>query len=1027
MQNRSAIIIFTVLLALACLYSLSFSFFTSKFEADAQEFADFRVDSISNAATVALSADSLDYLEEKYKTQYTRQHGSEPLYPIVGLNYYDCEAQELKKGLDLEGGMSVTLEVSVPDMIINLADNSTSELFITAIADARELQKNADQPFIELFDQAWKSKNEPGQLARVFNSRDNKDKFPLSLTDDEVITILRDEAEAALTNTEKIVRTRIDKFGVTQPTIQRQQFSDRILVELPGAKDKDRIRKMLKSTANLEFWEVYESTELTNNLLELDQTLSKSLYPNLPPLSQNNPNDTIADQPADTLSTGIDSLATQLDDEGIAEVDYASLSSDEQRKYNPLSSMLSPNVYRNQQGQLLIAPGAVVGRAAEEDKEEVMKLLTSKVATNALGYGDRLKFAWGAEPTEDKIYPLYALKVNTRNGKAKLDGDAIVDARQDFSPTGQVSVSMSMDSDGAKVWEEMTKEASGDQATDADNKSIAIVLDNIVYSAPVVNGTIAGGRSEITMGSGGEQALRDAKDLANLLKAGSLPAPANIVDEQIVGPTIGAENIRKGLMSFMIALGVILLYMAFYYRGAGIVSDIALIANMFFLLGALASIGASLTLPGIAGIILTIGMAVDANVLIFERVKEELRLGSGLNAAVNKGYQKAYSAIVDANLTTLFTAFVLYFFGTGPIKGFATTLIIGIFTSLFSAIFLTRLIISYRLDNKKGISFFSEATKNWFQNTAYQFIASRKKFYILSAILIIAGLGSLFTRGLDLGVDFQGGRSTEVEFASEVSIDDVQKSLDAVLIDDDGKLAATQVKKIGGTGRKVKVITNFMMGDTSEGVDSKVDAKLAEAFENIGEFDEGSIVSQKVAPTISDDFRKSSTEAVVIALIIIFLYIAIRFRKWQFGVGALIAMAHDVLIVLGLFSIFWGILPFSLEIDQAFIAAILTVVGYSINDTVVVFDRIREYLSERRGGGAKKVINDALNSTLSRTVNTSLSTFIVLFMIFLFGSDSIKGFTFALMIGVIVGTYSSLCIATPLVVDLTKDDDLTHS
>lgn len=1022
MQNRSAIIIFTVLLALACLYSLSFSYFTSKFESQAQKFANFRVDSINGTAGGTLPVDSLDYLEEKFKTQYTREHGSEPLYPLVGLNYYDCEAQELKLGLDLKGGMSVTLEVSVPDMIINLSDNSKSELFLTAIADARELQKTNDQPFIDLFEQAWKTNNKEGQLARVFNSRDNKDKFPLTLSDDAVIEILRTEAEAALTNTEKIVRTRIDKFGVTQPTIQRQQFSDRILVELPGAKDKDRIRKMLKSTANLEFWAVYESTELTNNLLELDQTISKSLYPNLPKLKETNPLDTLA-QAVDSLGNVIDSLAATISDGG---VDYASLSVQEQRKYNPLSSILSPNVYRNEQGQLLIAPGPVIGRAAEENRSEVMNLLNSKVATNALGYGDRLKFAWGAEPSEDKFYSLYALKVNTRNGKAKLDGDAIVDARQDFSPTGQVSVSMNMDSDGARVWEEMTKTASGDQSTDADNKSIAIVLDNIVYSAPVVNGTISGGRSEITMGSGGEQALRDAKDLANLLKAGSLPAPANIVDEQIVGPTIGAENIRKGLMSFMIALGVILLYMAFYYRGAGIVSDIALIANMFFLLGALASIGASLTLPGIAGIILTIGMAVDANVLIYERVKEELRLGAGLNAAVNKGYQKAYSAIVDANLTTLFTAFVLYFFGTGPIKGFATTLIIGIFTSLFSAIFITRLIISYRLDNKKGISFYSEMTKNWFQNTAYKFIANRKKFYVISTILIIAGLGSLFTRGLDLGVDFQGGRSSEVQFNSEVSIDEVKSALDAILIDADGKVAATQVKKIGGTGRKVKVITNFLMGDESDGVDTRVDNKLAEAFANVGAFDEGTIVSQKVAPTISDDFRKSATQAVVIALIIIFLYIAIRFRKWQFGLGALAAMAHDVIIVLGLFSLFWGVLPFSLEVDQAFIAAILTVVGYSINDTVVVFDRIREYLAERRGGGAKKIINDALNSTLSRTVNTSLSTFIVLFMIFIFGSDSIKGFTFALMIGVIVGTYSSLAIATPLVVDMTKDDELTH-
>jgi SecD/SecF fusion protein len=511
-------------------------------------------------------------------------------------------------------------------------------------------------------------------------------------------------------------------------------------------------------------------------------------------------------------------------------------------------------------------------------------------------------------------------------------------------------------------------------------------------------------------------------DLSNLLKAGALPAPADIVDEQIIGPSLGKENIDKGLMSFLIALAVILMYMIFYYRGAGVVSDIALVANMFFLLGALASIGASLTLPGIAGIILTIGMAVDANVLIFERVKEELRLGAGLNAAIKKGYEKAYSAIVDANITTLFTALVLAFFGTGPIKGFATTLIIGIFTSLFSAIFLTRLIFSYRLDKKKPISFFSKLTENLFTNTNIQFVSRRKMFYDISAVIILAGVASLATRGLDLGVDFAGGRTYEISFVDQVEPEQVREALDVVFVDSDGNKAATQVKSIGTTGQKVKITTNYLIDSQADNVDGVVDQALVDGLKSVGSFDADKLESKKVDPTISDDFKTSSGQAIIFALIIIFLYIAVRFRRWQFGVGALVAMAHDVLLVLGLFSLFWGVLPFSLEIDQAFIAAILTVVGYSINDTVVVFDRIREYLNERRRGGTKAVINEALNSTLSRTVNTSLSTFVVLFMIFLFGSDSIKGFTFALMVGVIVGTYSSLCIATPLVIDLSKDE-----
>jgi SecD/SecF fusion protein len=1036
MQNRSAILIFTILLALACLYQLSFSYFTSEFENKAAVSAQGKVDSISTADG-SLTPAAQDSLFDYYEARYIRQNGNEEIYPLLGYTYFDCEEKEIKKGLDLEGGMSVTLEVSIPEMIINLADNNKSESFRGAIAKAKDLQRTETDSYIDLFARAWSEDNEAGKLWQVFHTRDNKTKFPANISDDEVIEILKTEAEAAVANTEKILRTRIDKFGVTQPTIQRQQFSDRILVELPGAKDKERVRKLLKSTANLEFWELYDNTEMGQTLSAIDQRLSEVLFPeeraalieeaegesvdSLDVESVVDTTDTALEVDTTEVEEVIDDINDILDEDTAAVLDNQQEFSDADRGIlSPLNSVLIPNIGQVEGGYQYI-PGGELGYASKEDTARVNQLLGMPAAKEMLPLADRIKFRWGAQPVGDGLFPLYALKVTTRNGKPRLDGNAIVDARQDFRQfTGQAVVLMQMDSDGAKVWKAMTAEAASTQP----KSCIAVVLDELVYTAPRVNEEIPSGNSEITVGGDTQDdAIREAVDLANLLKAGALPAPADIVDEQVIGPSLGKENIDKGLMSFLIALVVILFYMIFYYRGAGIVSDIALVANMFFLLGALASIGASLTLPGIAGIILTIGMAVDANVLIFERVKEELRAGAGLNAAMNKGYQKAYSAIVDANITTLFTALVLAFFGTGPIKGFATTLIIGIFTSLFSAIFLTRLIFSYRLDKKKPISFSSKMTEKLFTATDISFIPRRKIFYGISALIIIAGIGSFATRGLDLGVDFAGGRTYEISFEDQVSPDQVRDALDAVFIDADGRKASTQVKSIGTTGQKVKITTNYLIDSTADGADQMVDEALVKGLVNVGAFDSDSVESKKVDPTISDDFKYSSTQAIIFALMIIFLYIAVRFRRWQFGVGALVAMAHDVLVVLGLFSIFWGILPFSLEIDQAFIAAILTVVGYSINDTVVVFDRIREYLNERKRGGSKVVINAALNSTLSRTVNTSLSTFIVLFMIFLFGSDSIKGFTFALMVGVIVGTYSSLCIATPLVVDLTKKDE----
>jgi len=626
-----------------------------------------------------------------------------------------------------------------------------------------------------------------------------------------------------------------------------------------------------------------------------------------------------------------------------------------------------------------------------------------------------LRLLWSATPAPGtgNVMRLFAIKVDTRDNKAPLDGSVIVDASQQYDISGQVEVSMLMNSEGARTWKDITREAS----SKTPKRTVAIVLDNYVYSAPVVQSEIPTGQSSISMGQGSRnEQIQEALDLSNLLKAGALPAPANIVNESVVGPSLGQQNIDDGLMSFGIALLMVLFFMIFYYKGSGLVSDIALIANLFFLIGALASLKAALTLPGIAGIVLTIGMAVDANVLIFERVREELRNGRTVKAAIKEGYSKAYSAIIDANLTTLLTAIVLVTLGTGPIKGFATTLIIGIFTSLFSAIFITRLIFDSRLKKGKSISFWMNWSKEVLTKAAIPFIQKRKAAYIISAIAILISVGALMTRGLNFGVDFTGGRTYTVKFDKSADLKDVRKMLSTTFIED-GRSLEPEVKTFGASNQ-VKITTKFLVDDEGQDADSRVESALNEGLDKLN--DPYTVVeSRKVDPSISDDFQTSSTSAVVFALIIIFAYIVFRFRKWQYGVGAIVAMFHDVIILLGFYALLHGVLPFSLEIDQAFIAAILTVVGYSINDTVIVFDRIREYLLDHRKEKMSLVINKALNDTLSRTVITSFTTFLVLLIIFIFGGESIRGFIFALMLGVFVGTYSSLYIAAPLVVDLT--------
>ena len=967
MQNKNILVVFTVLLALATLYTLSFNWVASGYEATADEYGAYVADSLEMAG--ALGDQTFDEAAAQAAREFLRDSATAEIYPVFGHTYRQVKEQELNLGLDLKGGMSVTLEVSLPDLIVALSDYSDNADFRGAIADAKALRKENSDDFVTNFESAWTARAPEVELWRIFHNMENKDLFPAKSTDAEIFEILRAEAQTAIDNTESIIRKRIDQLGVAQPNVQKLQ-NGRILVELPGIDDRERARKQLKSTANLEFWETYFNDEVIGRIGAANTALGEAMSPEL--FGENAPAD-------------------------------STLSQDELRAKNPLFSVFQMELGRR---------SPVVGYTLTSDTNRVNDLLRRPEARTALG--SDLRLLWEAKPATN-VAQLYAIKDMSGKGKAELSGKSIVDARVSYDEIGDVVVSMTMNSEGAISWGAMTERCANE-----NNRAVAVVLDNLVFSAPNVQTAITNGRSQISFGTGqsAEQKLAEAEDLAGLLKAGSLPAPARIVDEVSVGPQLGEENIKAGLSSFVIALLVVLAYMIFYYRGAGLVSNVALIANLFFLIGALASLGAALTLPGIAGIVLTIGMAVDANVLIYERIREEMRGGKGLMVALKEGYAKAYSAIIDANITTLLTAFVLYSFGSGAIRGFATTLIIGIFTSLFSAVVLTRLIFFSRLENKKNITFYTEATKNWFTNTAVNFIGNRRRFYALSAIVVIAGIGSLATKGLNKGVEFSGGTTFDVSFEDAVDAEAVRGAL-ATAFTEDG-VPGNPLVQTKDSPEKLRIMTNFMIDSESENVDEEINAALAAGLGTLGT---GYSVDMynKVDSTISDDFRSGAQNATIFSLIIIFLYIFFRFRKWQYGLGALIAMVHDVIVVLAVFSIFGGLLPFTMEIDQAFIAAILTVIGYSINDTVVVFDRIREYVGlYGNKKGEEELMNSALNSTLSRTINTSLSTFVVLLTIFLLGGDNIKGFVFALMVGVVVGTYSSIFIATPSVLDLSN-------
>ena len=997
MQNRNFIKIIAVVFAIICVYQLSFTWIADMVENDAAEYAEnFNED------------------EQAVKIkQYLDSINSEEVYDIfiAQYTYADCKQRELNLGLDLKGGMNVTLEVMVVDVLKALSNNSNDEKFRSSIANALVAQEDSQDDFVSLFAVEYEKLSPNNGLAVIFTSQ-LKDKVKINASNQEVIDVLKLEVEDAINRSFNILRSRIDRFGVTQPNIQRLETAGRILVELPGIKDPERARKLLQSTAQLEFWETYEYRDLFQSLENANIYLREIAV-------INDSSEVVLDESEADLDIMISSdekdaidandLLADLESDSLRADSSETLSFEEFSINNPLYAVLYPNV--DQQNQ--IQEGPVVGFCAVKDTSVLNDYLNDPAVIKFFPVD--VKFSYTVKPydSEEKFVQLVALRVTNRDGKSAMEGDVVTDASQAFGQyNSSAEVSMSMNQEGAKQWKRLTAENIG--------KSIAIVLDGYVYSYPTVQSEISGGRSSIS----GDFSVNEAKDLANILKSGKLPAPARIIEEAIVGPSLGEEAISSGLTSFIFALLLVLVYMIFYYNKAGMVSNVALLANIFFIFGVLSSLGAVLTLPGIAGIILTIGMSVDANVLIYERIREELTNGKGIRLAIEDGYNSAYSSIIDANVTTLLTGIILYTFGTGPIKGFATTLVIGILTSLFAAIFITRLIISARLKKGKEMNFSNKFTKGAFKNINIDFIGVRKRFYILSSIIVILGLGSLFTKGLNYGVDFVGGRTFVVRFDDTVNNEDLRSELAAAFVDSDGLNYTPQVKTFGGDNQ-VKITTSFMIDNNDVSTDEIVEKKLSEGLATAG-LEYEIMSSQKVGPTIADDIKDAAVWSIVFSLLVIFLYILLRFRKWQFSLGAVAAVFHDVIIVLSIFSIFYGILPFSLEIDQAFIAAILTIIGYSLNDTVVVFDRVREYMNLNKKKQIHEFMNSSLNSTLSRTINTSLTTFFVLLIIFIFGGEVIRGFMFALMVGVVVGTYSSLFIASPIMLDTLKAKELNN-
>ena len=1009
MQSKGAIRLVAILLAAACLWQLSFTLVSKIQENRAEKYAQKAVEAYQNSAAFLKVADAdkafcLDSIRKESSRWYLDSISSEKVY--LGYTYKSVKEKEINLGLDLKGGMNVMLQVQLEDLVKALSDNNQTPEFKEAIALAKERSVNSREDFITLFETAWKEVGGGTPLAQIFGTYEMRDKVKPESTDAQVIDVIRKEAASAISNSFNVLRNRIDRFGVTQPSIQQLGNSGRILVELPGVKEPERVRKLLQGTASLEFWATYENSEIFPFLQEANSVLAQLLAAD--------EEETVVEEQAskegDILSEEINSNETDAK----AEEAY--------RKANPLFSVLQPAVFNGR-----VAKGACIGYANYSDTAKINKWL--KLPQVDALFPAEFKPMWTVKPSQNipggNTFELVAIKSTSRDGKAPLDGGVVTDARVQYGNTGgNPEVSMSMNGEGASAWARMTGDNIG--------KQIAIVLDGMIYSYPVVNSKIEGGSSQIT----GNFTLEEAEDLANVLKSGKLPAPATIVQEQVVGPSLGAESINAGLISFIIAFCLVLLYMILFYQGAGLVADIALLCNVLFLFGTLVSFGAVLTLPGIAGLVLTLGMAVDANVIIYERIKEELRAGKGLGKAITDGYANAYSAIIDGQITTALTGVVLFIFGSGPVQGFATTLIIGIITSVLTSIFITRIIFDDRVAKGRNITFDNKFTRNFLQNTKVDFLGKRKITYIISGALIIASILSISFKGFTYGVDFTGGRTFVVRFDQNVQAEEIRSAVttafDAAAAQNNVENTATEVKQFGGDSQ-MKITTTYKVNEESTDVDAEVEEVLYNALKaffvediSIDQFrstldnPNGIISSDKVGPTIANDIKRDAIIAVFIALIVIFAYIAVRFKNWTWGLGGVTSLAHTAIIVIGFFSFFSGILPFTLDVDQTFIAAILTIIGYAINDNVVIFDRIREYRGLHPKAELKTNINAALNSTLSRTLNTSVTTLVVMLAIAIFGGEVIRGLAVALILGIVIGTYASIFIGTPIMYDVTN-------
>ena len=1009
MQSKGAIRLVAILLAIACLWQLSFTAVTKIHEKKAVKYAEnvaaaFQNSPAFNKVAVADQAYVLDSIRADRNRWYTDSISNEKVY--FGYTFKDVKAKEINLGLDLKGGMNVMLQVQLSDLVKALSENNQTPEFLKAIDLAKERSVNSQSDFITNFGEAWKEVSGGQRLAQIFGTYEMRDRIKPESTDEEVLSVIKSEAQSAIDNSYNVLRNRIDRFGVTQPSISRVGNTGRILVELPGVKEPERVRNLLQGTASLEFWTTFTFSEIYPYLVEANTRLAEMMAAEETPASETEE----AEKPAES----------SVVEEVLAEQQGESADVENYRKANPLFAVLQPSQMNN---------NACIGFANAVDMDRVMNLLSMPGIADI--FPAEFRPMWSVKPTEyisgGNVYELVAIKSSSRDGKAPLDGGVVTDARVDYNAQqhgGHPGVSMSMNAEGANIWARLTKENIGRQ--------VAIVLDGAVYSYPTVQTEITGGSSSIT----GNFSIEEATDLTNVLKSGKLPAPATIVQEQVVGPSLGAESIRAGLISFLIAFCLVLIYMLFFYQGAGVAADIALLSNVVLLFGTLSAFGAVLTLPGIAGLVLTLGMAVDANVIIYERIKEELAAGKGFSKAVADGYKNAYSAIIDGQVTTLLTGIILYVFGSGPVQGFATTLIIGIVTSVLTSIFITRLIFDDRIAKGKTVSLSSEWSKNFLKNTHVDFIGLKKYSYIISGALILISIASIAFKGFSYGVDFTGGRTYIVRFDQSVKAEDVRAAVEntfqaaAAAAGEDQY--SVEVKQFGGDAQ-MKITTQYKNNEESTAVDAEIEGLLFNALkgfytENITlanftstlENPNGIISSDKVGASIANDIKRNAIISIILALIVIFAYIAMRFKGWNWGLGGVVSLAHTAIIIIGFFSLFSGILPFNLDVDQTFIAAILTIIGYAINDNVVIFDRIRENLGLHPSADFKDTVNQSLNATLTRTVNTSVSTLLPMLAIAIFGGESIRGLAVALILGILIGTYASIMIGTPVMYDVTN-------